>query len=54
MQEMSVLDRYTQIGNFGTLEQGIWGPAVKARNGVSGKSLEHIWLFDTYKALESI
>ena len=36
-----------QIGNFRALEQGVWGPALKAPNG-------KFWLFGTYMALESI
>ena len=48
---------WTAIHKLGISElwsRGVWGPAVKVRNGVSGKSLENIWLFDTYKSLESI
>ena len=51
--EMSDLGCQAQVENFWVLEQGGLGICSEAPNGVRGKVPENIWLFDTYKALES-
>ena len=43
-----------KFGVFELWSRGVWGPALKAPNGFRGKAPENTWLFDSYKALESI
>ena len=43
-----------ELGISELWSRGIWGPALKASNGVRVKAPKKYWLFATCKALESI